>query len=117
MALIRALGVALAAALVAGILASSAPGVVRPAADHTLTTTHFVVNYYTDVDSSGAPKSDYATETDAGQIAGYAEQAYALYTAWGFAPPPDDGDGHIDIYINDLAGPPAEESIIQPDAP
>jgi hypothetical protein len=111
MARIRALGVAFAVALLAGVLASAAPAVVRPVSDHTLTTTHFMVHYYTDVLPSGSPALDYSTETQAGDIGAYAEQAYSLFASWGYTAPPDDGDGRIDIYVTDLSGPPAEESL------
>ena len=117
MARIRALGVTLAVALLAGVLASAAPA-SRPTGDHTLQTAHFLVTYHTDVNATtGAPGADYSTETDAGDIAGYAEQAYALYKSWGFTVPPNDGDGHIDIEVANLSGPPAYTSILIPDAP
>lgn len=100
MARIRALGVALAAALVTGVLASAAGAVPipRPPGDHQITTAHFVVHYYTDPASA-----DYTTETQAGDVAAYAERAYTLETGWGYPAPLDDGDGHIDIYLEDLS--------------
>ena len=100
----RLLGATAVVVLVAGLLAAAAPAApVRPASDHTLTTTHFVIHYYTGIDSAtDTPVLDYATQTDAGDIAAYAEQAYSLFTSWGFPAPVDDGDGHIDIYLKDL---------------
>ena len=94
------LGLVLAVALLAVPSAAARPG----AGDHQLFTTHFEVHYYTDVDpTTGAPKTDYSTETQAGDIAAYAEQAYALFSSWGYTPPLDDGDGHIDIWLSDLS--------------
>lgn len=99
MASLRALGAALAALVaLAGVLASSAAAApVRPASDHTLTTTHFVIHYWT------SPGLNYTSETEAGDFAAYAERAYALETGWGYPAPIDDGDGHIDIYLQDLS--------------
>jgi hypothetical protein len=102
----RLLGATLLVVLAAGIQAAAAPA-ARPAADQTLTTTHFAVHYYTGVDpTTDTPVFDYATQTQAGDIAAYAEQAYSLFTSWGFpAPVPDtavDGDPHIDIYLKDF---------------
>lgn len=109
MAPIRAFGAALGAAVAAGLLASAAPAaVVRPPSDHTLTTTHFAVHYFTCVepttDAPCGPPTDYATQTEAGDVAAYAEDAYARFVSWGLTPPVDDGDGHIDIYLEDLPG-------------
>jgi hypothetical protein len=118
MGLTRALWAALGAAVAIGIVAApaSALGGPRPAGDHTLTTTHFLITYHTDF-LNGAPAKDYSTETDAGNIAGYAEQAYALYRSWGFPAPPNDGDGLVDVHVTDLSGPPAYSSSITPDFP
>ncbi|HLX19977.1 MAG TPA: hypothetical protein VKR23_07480 [Gaiellaceae bacterium] len=107
----RALFAAVAVAALAGVLATPAFA-GRPSSDAQVTTAHFVVHYDTN-----AALASYSTQTDAGDIAGYAEAAYALYTSWGYAPPPDDGDGHIDIYIQDLSGPPAEQAIFNWDPP
>ena len=119
MAFTRALGVAFGAALAIGIVASpaSALGGPRPPGDHTLATTHFLITYHTDM-TLGVPAKDYSTETDAGDLAGYAEQAYALYRSWGYPAPPNDGDGLIDIYVTDTSTPaPGYESLVTPDAP
>lgn len=118
MALTRALGTALAAVVGSLVLASTgAAAPVRPASDHVLTTAHFMVHYYTDVDpKTGAPANDYSTQTDAGDIAAYAEQAYAAYVSWGYTPPVNDGDGLTDIYVTDLSGPPALESVASYDS-
>jgi len=107
----RVLGVALAAAFVAGLAAASSPA-APPPFDHTLTTAHFVVHYNTCID----PKTDqpcapalppggpeYTSETQAGDIAAYAERAYDIFhNQWGLPAPPLDADGHYDIYPRDL---------------
>jgi hypothetical protein len=102
------------AALAAGVLAGAAPAardcLVGDPADHTLCTQHFVVHYWTDLDASGSPAKDYSTETDAGDFAAWAEQAYAAYRSWGYAAPLVGTDGYIDIYVKDLSGPPPAES-------
>ena len=104
----------LLAILAAGVLAGAAPAsrdcIVGSMADHTLCTQHFAVQYWTDLNTSGDPAPDYSTETQAGDIAAWAEQAYAAYLSWGYAPPIVDPDGYIDIYVTDLSGPPAIES-------
>jgi len=106
------LGVALAAAFVAGLAAASSPA-APPPFDHTLTTAHFIVHYNTCID----PKTDapcapalppggpeYTSETQAGDIAAYAERAYDIFhNQWGLPAPPLDADGHYDIYPRDLA--------------
>jgi hypothetical protein len=100
----RLLGATFLVVLVAGLLAAAAPAApVRPASDQVLTTTHFAVHYYTGIDpTTDSPVFDYATQAQAGDIAAYAEQAYSLFTSWGFPAPVDDGDGHIDIYLKDF---------------
>lgn len=101
------------AIVAAGVLAGAAPAArdcVANPGGHTLCTQHFAVYYSTDLDASGQPAKDYSTETNAGDLAAYAEQAYAAYRSWGYAAPLVDADGYIDIYVTDLSGPPAEES-------
>jgi hypothetical protein len=117
MARIRVLGAALAVALAAGVLASAAAAVAipRPTGDHQITTAHFVVHYYTGVDSNGNPLPDYSTETQAGDVAAYAERAYALESGWGYPLPQNDGDGLIDIYLTDLTAMPGVIGYAEPD--
>jgi hypothetical protein len=98
MARLPRLLVPLAALVVVGVCALPASAGRPTQWDHTLTTAHFVVHYHTDV--SGA---DYATETDAGDFASFAEQAYETYLSWGYPAPPVSPDGHIDIYVEDLS--------------
>ena len=102
---LRLLAVAFATAFVTG--AYALPASARPSmGDHQLTTPHFDVHYNTDV-SDGTPGADYATQTDAGDIASYAEEAYETYVSWGYTPPPviapPTGSGLIDIYVEDLS--------------
>jgi hypothetical protein len=104
MALTRALLVALSAALAAGLLAGGATA-ARPTRDHQLATAHFIVSYDTD-----PLQPDYTTETQAGDIAAYAERMYSVLTSWGYAAPPPDFDGKIDIYVTNLLVPAPQES-------
>lgn len=116
MALNRALGTAFAAVVAAAVFALPASA-GRPAAwDHTVTTAHFIVHYHTDI-VSGQPAPDYATETDAGDYASFAEQAYAAYRSWGYPAPPLSPDGHIDIYVEDLSQPAPQKSLAGWDNP
>jgi len=112
MTLSRALGATLAVAFAAGLLAASASAVPlpRPASNHTITTAHFVVHYDTDPTAT-----DYVTETEAGDFAASAEQAYSLESAWGYPLPVDDGDGHIDVYFADLSALPGVIAYAEPD--
>ncbi len=111
MAFTRALGVTLVVAFAAGVLAGAAPA-ARPVRDHQIVTPHFVVSYDTD-----PLQPDYTTETQAGDIAAYAERMYSVLTSWGYAAPPPDSDGKIDIYITDLSVlTPAQESEAIPEA-
>ena len=103
MARSRVLAIAFAAAFVAtgvcSLPAAAAP--VRPPSDHVITTAHFEIHYYTDLTAPGTPAADYSSETQAGDVASYAEQAYALESSWGLPVPLNDGDGLIDIYLVD----------------
>lgn len=112
MSRIRALVVTLAVAAVVGVLAPSAGAVPlpRPVSDQSITTAHFVIHYYTDPTSPS-----YTNETQAGDIAAYAEREYALETGWGMPAPLDDGDGHIDIYLEDLSAMPGVIGVAEPD--
>ena len=85
-------------------------GIFGTVSDHTLCTQHFVVHYWTDLTISGTPAANYSTETQAGDVAAWAEQAYAAYSSWGYAAPLVGANGYIDIYVMDLSGPPPAES-------
>jgi hypothetical protein len=99
----------LLAVLAAGVLAGAAPAardcIPLDPADHTLCTQHFAVHYWTD-----PTQANYSTETQAGDIAAWAEQAYAAYSSWGYAPPVLGADGYLDIWVVDASGPPSFES-------
>lgn len=115
MARSRALAIAFAAALLAAGLCALPAAAGRPTQwDHTLTTAHFMVHFHTDF-VNGAPAPDYSTQTDAGDFASFAEQAYATYRSWGYAAPPPGPDGYIDIYVEDLSTPSPERSLAGPD--
>lgn len=110
------LPVLVVAAACTSALPAAAAAPPRPLSDHTITTAHFVIHYYTDIDpTTGAPGLDYTTETQAGDAGAYAERAYAFLTAWGYSPPVDDGDGHIDIYLDDLSTLPGVIGFVEPD--
>ena len=104
----------LAAMVVLGVLAAFAaspasaarPG-LAPAYPELLTTTHFQIHY------TGAgplppgpptPNPERIVQQTAGDLAALAEQAYAtIVTGWGYPAPLNDGDGKIDIWVqNDL---------------
>lgn len=61
---------------------------------------HFTVWYN---DNPKADTSNYITETQAGDLAGFAEQNYASFAALGFPTPQVDPSGKIDIYVVSLA--------------
>jgi len=93
------------AAVVAGPAFGASARPVLPL-EHTLGSTHFLVHYQSDsVNTASA-----ITETTAGDVAAYAERAYAQYLADGFPVPMSDGalggDGRIDIYVADLSASP-----------
>jgi hypothetical protein len=100
----RALVVSTAAVLAAACGPAAAlaapvrpPAVVPASLTEQVVSPHFVVHY------TSAPTDPNATSaTEAQSVDITAEQAYAAETgALGFPPPPDDGDGHVDIYIYD----------------
>ena len=68
-------------------------------APNTLVTPHFRIGY-----TSDPAATNYITETQAGDIGGWAEHAYSRYQAMGFpAPVTSGGSGKIDIAVVDLA--------------
>src|SRR5690242_13635414 len=66
----------------------------------TLSSAHFMVHY--NRDDTDTTCGDAITGQTAGDILGMFEQAYALYTSWGYPAPVDDGDGHVDVSIDDF---------------
>ena len=98
--MLRRLPIFAAACALAGVLAApslAANPPMRPGGVHSVSTAHFKVWY-----DSDSTQQDYTTQTEASDLAALAEKAYAIETGWGFQPPVDDGDGHIDVYIVDL---------------
>src|SRR3954447_18559389 len=93
---------ALAGLLGAAHAHAAPPPPQRPLLPYTLTTIHFAVHYT-------------GTETQAGDVAALAEQALTTETGWGYNAPPDDGDGHIDIYVADLTSWPGVGGFAVPD--
>lgn len=94
----RFLRFALLAAAVAAIAAPSA-GAVRLVLPESLTTAHFQVHFTGDPALPGTP----VTRQQIGELAANLERAYTAFTAdWGFPAPVDDGDGRIDVYVDDL---------------
>src|SRR5690348_10562110 len=73
----------------------------RPVLPGYLASPHFAVHYESDV-----TKSEYTTETQAGDLLAFLEQAYTSLTALGWQAPIDDSvttPGLVDIYIEDLS--------------
>jgi hypothetical protein len=74
------------------------PGCSIAGAPNTLVTPHFRVGY-----TSDPGQTNYISETQAGDIGGWAEHAYAAYQAMGFPAPMTSGvSGKIDIAVTDL---------------
>ena len=94
----------------AGVLGTPAHA-ARPALPHSISTAHFVVHYTSDPTDTA-----YATMGQATTLAALAETAYATEVGWGFQAPLDDGDGKVDVYIQDLSGLEAVLAYASPDA-
>src|SRR5213592_953812 len=63
----------------------------------TLSSQHFTVHYNRNEEDTTC--ADAITQEQAGGILGMFERAYALYTGWGYPPPVDDSDGHVDVSV------------------
>jgi hypothetical protein len=101
----RLLCAVIVCAAAGGVLSGRALAVTAPLPDCTqmtqpnvLQSAHFRVFY--DSDPTAA---DYMTETQAGDLMGSAEQAYAGFAAQGCPTPVDDGSGFIEINVMDLS--------------
>jgi hypothetical protein len=103
---LRHLLVLLVAAAAAAVLAAPSSAAIdqcpdppgtRPVMPHCMASQHFEVWY--DSDTTAA---DYATATEASDLAETFEHAYATELGYGFPAPLDDGDGKIDVYIATL---------------
>jgi hypothetical protein len=83
----------------------------RPAQPDSVSTAHFVVWY-----DGAKDQPDYITQTQATQLAAMGENAYNQeVTQWGFNPPPNDGDGKIDVFVLDFTGLPGTAGLAVPD--
>jgi hypothetical protein len=67
----------------------------------TLSSPHFVIHY--NRNDQDTTCGDAISQAQAGNIAGMLERAYALYSSWGYPAPVDDGDGHVDVSIDDFS--------------
>lgn len=100
-----------------GALAAAFAGAAdaaRPAGSYpeTITTPRFVVHFTGDLTSA-----ERVTFQNAGTLASLAEQAYeTIVTGWGYPAPLNDGDGKIDIWVQEL-GPTGGLGLATPDAP
>jgi hypothetical protein len=69
-----------------------------PSMPQSFSNLHFAVYY------DGDPtKTDYITETQAGDIVGIADQAYSAYLAWGYPAPLTGASGKTEFYVYDLS--------------
>lgn len=89
----------LAASLAAAVPRASATDPFPTTGVVTLSSQHFMVHFSRD---AGACPTAAITQEQAGDLLGMADRAYNFYTAAGFAPPVDDGDGLIDISVDDF---------------
>jgi hypothetical protein len=89
----------IAAAVVAAAAVFAGPSAAaRPIGwNHVVTSQHFVVHYTSDTNND-----DYVTFTQASDVAADFEHAYAAEVGLGFTAPLDDGDGHIDVYLESI---------------
>lgn len=117
----RLLLVALACAC-AGLAAGPAAAVRPPSGPLTaypelLTTDHFQIHYTGEI--SDPANLDRIVQQQAGDLAANAERAYAtIVGAWGYPAPLDDGDGKVDIWVQNLS--PSSTGVVayvDPDAP
>ena len=99
----------LAAVVVLGAFAAfaaSPAGAARPGLGfpELLTTQHFEIHYTGDL--GPPPDPSRITQQQAGDLGALAEQAYTTeVTTWGYPAPLDDGDGKIDIWVEDTGSP------------
>ena len=108
--MLRALLIAAAVCVAAGVLGRPADA-ARPAGwVHTATSSHFAVHYTSDPTLTG-----YTTQTQAADLAALGDRAYTAETGWGFPAPVDDGDGKVDVYIEDLSSLTGVEAFAQAD--
>jgi hypothetical protein len=78
---------------------------------HFVQSRHFIVWYTSDpLDPA------YTTEGQASMLATLGDRAYEAETGWGYPAPLNDGDGLIDVYVEDLSATPDLLAFAQPDA-
>ena len=109
--MVRRLLLAAALFAFAGAFGAARAQAARPSLDYSISSAHFTVHF--DADPT-APET-YATYTQASDLAALGERALTTETGWGYAAPPDDGDGHIDVYIVDLSSFPGVAGLAIPE--
>lgn len=95
--MMRRLLVAAAVVATAGVLAGPSAAARPIGWNHIVTTPHFVVHYTSDLNND-----DYVTFTQASDLAAEFEHLYTAEVGLGFTAPLDDGDGHIDVYLEGI---------------
>ncbi|MFN2471245.1 MAG: hypothetical protein ABR583_09730, partial [Gaiellaceae bacterium] len=94
--MVRRLRLGLLLAVLAAVFASPAQA-TRLDLPYSLSTAHFTIHY------DGPPSSSAILVQQAGDLAATLERAHSTFTgSWGFPAPRDDGDGKIDVYVQDL---------------
>jgi hypothetical protein len=102
MVALRRLALLTAVCGLAAVLAGPAAAVPRPAGSYpeTKSSTHFTVHY-----TGEFGNLERITHQEAADLAALLEQAYTkLVTDWGYPAPLDDGDGHLDVWVQTLGG-------------
>lgn len=102
MVLLCRLAVLTAVCALSAALAGPAAAVPRPAGPYpeSKSSTHFTVHYTGDFLSP-----ERITHQEASDLAARLEQAYTkIVTEWGYPAPLDDGDGHLDVWVQELTG-------------
>ena len=95
--MLRRLAITALVCAAAGLLGAPA-NAARPSWPHSVSSRHFVVHYTSDpLDTA------YATAPQASTLAVLGDRAYDAEVGWGFQAPLDDGDGKVDVYIEDLS--------------
>ena len=108
--MLRRFAIAAAVTAAAGVLAGPSAAARPVTWNHEVLSQHFDVHYTSDTNSD-----DYVTFTDASDVASRFEHAYATELGYGFTAPLDDGDGHIDVYLQGLGANLAGQAV--PDNP
>lgn len=97
-----ALAVLGACATFAAAPATAARPGLAPSYPDLLTTTHFQIHYTGELSTPANPNR--ILHQTAGDLGALAERAYAtIVTGWGYPAPLDDGNGKIDVWVQDLS--------------